>query len=129
MAPLLSYSLVIEQRKSRRFDLRLPFELLRSGSTDIRRLFETKNVSSVGVLVECDADLVVGESIEYVITLPTARDADLVSIRCLGKVMRVSGSDLAVTLERYEFVRKARASKAEAPGLGSARDVVGRKNG
>jgi len=58
----------------------------------------------------------VGESIEYVITLPPGSEGeDSVGLHCLGKVLRSSAStgkheaahpfSVAATLERYEFVR------------------------
>lgn len=95
-----------EQRKAQRFDLRLPFELVRGGSVQGAQLGETKNISSVGVLLDSTKELEPGESVEYVITLPSASELDRVRIRCLGKVVRCGESELAATLERYEFVRK-----------------------
>ena len=38
----------MEQRKARRFDLKLPFELIRSGSEPLSQHGETKNLSSAG---------------------------------------------------------------------------------
>ncbi len=60
----------------------------------------------------------VGGSLEYVITLSSHKDAP-VNIRCIGKVLRCEkllpetengyGSfAVAVTLERYEFLRAER---------------------
>jgi hypothetical protein len=48
-----------------------------------------------------------GESIEYVITLPRTPGARKeVRLRCVGKVLRGdSESAFAATLERYEFLR------------------------
>ncbi|SRR5579871_3550134 len=98
----------MEQRKARRFDLRLPFELVRSGSRNISERGETRNMSSVGVLFESHANLKVGEPLEYMITLPSATGPDhsAVRIHCLGKVVRLSKpAEVAATLERYDFVR------------------------
>jgi hypothetical protein len=97
---------VKEQRKAQRFDLRLPFELIRGGPVQGAQLGETKNISSGGVLLTSTNDLEPGESVEYVITLPSASEVDRVRIRCLGKVVRCGEFELAATLERYEFVRK-----------------------
>ena len=53
-----------------------------------------------------DAYLPVGESIEYLITLPVAVDGDeIVRLRCMGKVVRNDPAASAATLERYEFLR------------------------
>jgi hypothetical protein len=97
----------MEQRKARRFDLKLPFELIRSGSAPLSQHGETKNLSSAGVLFQSEADLHIGEPVEYVITLPTPQgDADNVRLHCIGKVVRFARkAEVAATLERYEFVR------------------------
>ena len=97
----------MEQRKARRFDLKLPFELIRNGSESLSRPGETKNLSSTGVLFQSEADLHIGEPVEYVITLPTApRNGENVRLHCIGKVVRLARkAEIAATLERYEFVR------------------------
>lgn len=96
----------MEQRKARRFDLKLPFELIRSGSEPSER-GETKNLSSAGVLFQSEATLHIGEPVEYVITLPTSpADKERVRLHCIGKVVRFAKkAEVAATLERYEFVR------------------------
>lgn len=100
---------VLELRKSRRFDLRLPFELLRSGRHAVLESGETKNVSSCGVLFRSTGHVDAGDIVEYAITLPSISDGIEVRLRCKGKVVRcVTESEAAVTLERYEFVRTAR---------------------
>ena len=97
----------MEQRKARRFDLKLPFELVRTGSAPLSEHSETKNLSSAGVLFQCEAELHIGEPVEYVITLPTSPGAgELVRLHCIGKVVRFARkTEIAATLERYEFVR------------------------
>ena len=97
----------MEQRKARRFDLKLPFELIRSGTALLSEHGETKNLSSAGVLFQSQADLHVGEPVEYVITLPTSPgEGEKVRLHCIGKVVRFAKkAEIAATLERYEFVR------------------------
>jgi hypothetical protein len=97
----------MEQRKAQRFDLKLPFELIRSGAEPLSQVGETKNLSSAGVLFQSEADLHIGEPVEYVITLPTAPgEGDRVRLHCIGKVVRFAKkAEVAATLERYEFVR------------------------
>jgi PilZ domain len=97
----------MEQRKARRFDLKLPFELVRTGSAPLSQHTETKNLSSAGVLFQSEAELHIGEPVEYVITLPTSPGAgELVRLHCIGKVVRFARkAEIAATLERYEFVR------------------------
>lgn len=96
-----------EQRKNQRFNLRLPFQIVGSG-TNIRTSGETKNVSSCGVLFTANDRVAVGDPIEYVITFPTPPGSrSEVRLRCVGKVLREDAeSAFAATLERYEFVRQ-----------------------
>jgi len=98
---------VIEQRKHQRFDLKLPFELIRAGANQ-KATGETKNVSSSGVLFTSAVPIEVGEPIEYFITFPKPPGTRVgVRLRCVGKVLRgESDSAFAATLERYEFIRK-----------------------
>ena len=106
-----------EQRKNKRFDLKLPFELTRKGSQTTSKTGETKNMSSGGVLFTTDVTVDVGDAIEYMITLPTSSNSGgLVRLKCVGKVTRFHSEGMespvrpshavAATLERYEFVRK-----------------------
>jgi hypothetical protein len=99
-----------DQRKNQRFDLRLPFELVRSGSQTLKKSGQTKNVSSGGVLFTAEAEVAVGQPIEFMITLPTSGDGSAVRLRCVGKVVRMekdpsADPSVAATLERFEFVR------------------------
>ena len=54
------------------------------------------------------APVEVGESIEYLITLPKIPGSRVdVRLRCVGKVVRsAAASAFAATLERYEFLRQ-----------------------
>lgn len=107
----------------------MPFELVRSGSVQTRLDGETINISSVGVLFSIEANVELGDSLEYLITLPTSLESEIVRIRCLGKVVRIESTDIAATLERYEFVRASRSAHAENPGVESARVPSRRKFG
>ena len=99
-----------EQRKHQRFELRLPFEVVRNGSP-ISVRGETMNLSSAGVLFTAEGELPLGESIEYLITLPRSPGMlKEVRLRCVGKVLREDAkSAFAATLERYEFLRESRS--------------------
>ena len=96
-----------EQRKNQRFNLRLPFQIVGSGS-DVRCAGETLNVSSGGVAFTSTLALPLGEPIEYVITFPKAPGARTeVRLRCMGTVLRKDAeTSFVATLERYEFVRQ-----------------------
>lgn len=110
---ILDRTTVSEQRRSRRFELKLPLELVRAGSRSVSCLGETRNVSSGGVLFNDPAEPIeLGQPIEYMISLPTGKTMGDVRIRCMGKVVRRDGENqgLAATLERYEFVRMSSVS-------------------
>jgi hypothetical protein len=108
---------VIEQRRTQRFQLRLPLCIQRSGASTVSAAGETVNVSSRGVLFTSDRRLEVGESVEYTISFPpVAGSVESTELHCLGKVLRYEGSVsdpersaklyvMAATLERHEFVR------------------------
>ena len=97
---------MMEQRKNQRFDLRLPFELIRAGANS-KPIGETRNVSSSGVLFTSAVPVEVGEAIEYYITFPKPPGSrSEVKLRCVGKVLRNDPeATFAATLERYEFQR------------------------
>jgi hypothetical protein len=97
---------VTEQRRNQRFDLKLPFEIIRIG-TNTKMVGETKNVSSSGVLFTSTAAVAVGEPIEYFITFPKHPNSRAeVRLRCVGTVLREDPElKFAATLERYEFIR------------------------
>lgn len=105
-----------EQRRNRRFELRLPLELVRAGKQPQNEVVETMNLSSGGVLFTTGQEIEIGAPIEYFITLPAFADTTVsVKLHCVGKVVRrqlVENEDgepeptaIAATLERYEFVR------------------------
>lgn len=106
----------MEQRRTRRFKLQLPLAVTRSGAERITVAGKTNNISSNGVLftAENGPDLT-GGSIEYLIQLNQDGPRP-VQLRCIGKIVRLqrpqngmsesSGTQVAATLERYEFVRE-----------------------
>ncbi len=97
---------MLEQRKSRRFNLKLPLELLRPG-LQVVRSGETRNVSACGILFSADLNVQPGQRIEYAIMLPADQANVTLHLRCVGKVVRrVTETETAATMERYEFVRK-----------------------
>ncbi|MCC7174021.1 MAG: PilZ domain-containing protein [Bryobacterales bacterium] len=107
---------MIEHRKAKRFDLKLPVEVVRKSFQPVSSIGETKNLSASGVLFYAPLQAELGDPIEYIITFPThSIDGGTVNLRCLGKVVRVepNGSGegggrvlVAATLERYEFLRR-----------------------
>lgn len=107
---------MIDHRIAKRFDLRLPLEVVRKSALPISSVGETKNMSAGGVLFSATVEMEVGEPLEYIITFPTPPgNGGGVNLRCLGKVVRLEGGAsepggkapflVAATLERYEFLR------------------------
>ncbi len=104
-----------DQRKSKRFNLRLPIRLVREGDRRLDEEGETVNLSSGGVLFRSNVELQIGSPIEYMITLQQTSDHQhAIQLHCVGKVVRhhrwsgsgeEAGIAMAATLERYEFVR------------------------
>ena len=104
---------LMEQRRTRRFQLELPLAITRAGTERTVHPGLTKNISSMGVLFTAGAQPDLGGPIEYVITL-NHEGTQPVNLRCVGKVVRSEPAgngdarrhfQIAVTLERYEFVR------------------------
>ncbi len=104
-----------DQRKSKRFDLHLPIEIIRTGHELRSEFAQTRNMSSGGVLIQSLIPMQIGDLVEYRVTLPG--DGDPVVLHCKGKVLRRNSAtddgpaEFAVSLERYEFVRQAAAGR------------------
>ena len=99
----------MEHRKTQRFGLCLPIEVVRRDSHS--EVGETRNLSSGGVLFKLGTKLRIGERFEYVVTLLTPEGAEQsIRIHCKGRVMRITeNGEIAATMERWEFVRVNRA--------------------
>ncbi|HXJ43710.1 MAG TPA: PilZ domain-containing protein [Bryobacteraceae bacterium] len=99
----------MEQRRAQRYKLQLPLHIVQLGDERVSRTEETRDISSGGVCFVSDSGIEPGGRIEYVITLSGSTPP--VRIRCLGKVLRSRKADMegpfevAVTMERYQFVR------------------------
>lgn len=91
--------------------MQLPLHIIQLGDKRVDRREQTRDISSVGVCFLSPTAIDIGGRIEYLITLSGSTPP--VRIRCLGKVMRsrqpsetVQGPyEVAVTMERYQFVR------------------------
>ena len=76
----------------------------------MNRTEKTRDISSSGVCFLSPTNVEPGGRIEYLITLSGSNPP--VRIRCLGKVLRslrpadVQQFEVAVTMERYQFVRE-----------------------
>lgn len=97
----------MERRSSRRLPLGLalkygvlsPNAVLRGG------VGKTRNVSGTGILFEADAELPVGTAVELSIEWPVRSEgAQGMELVVLGKVNRVSRTEMALSIMHYEFL-------------------------
>ena len=110
---------MIEQRRSKRFELELPLEIIRAGTERLSEVVRTSNIGSGGVMFTSPRQLEIGSPIEYAVTLASGHSG-VVTLRCMGKVLRAEGAydpdaennwfSVAVSLERYEFTRSSAQS-------------------
>lgn len=101
-----------EQRRSQRFQLALPLNLIRGSHGEVNKIGETRNLSSTGVYFVVAAAVEPGSLLEFVVTLTNDISmAGPVRLLCKGKVIRVERREeslvgVAATIERYEFLRE-----------------------
>jgi hypothetical protein len=96
--------------------MQLPLHIMQLGEDRVARKVRTRDISTGGVCFLSDDKVEVGGRVEYLITLSDANPP--VRIRCLGKVLRSLRRDepaeenfeIAVTMERYQFVRPEEVS-------------------
>jgi hypothetical protein len=92
-----------------RFPIRLPVTF-KSGATE--ETIETENISANGVLFRMDADVPIGSSVDFTISLPAdvvGGDID-VQVDCRGRVVRSFEEDggrrgVGVVIDEYRFER------------------------
>jgi hypothetical protein len=92
-----------------RFPVKLPIHIKsQSGDSDT----ESENISANGVLFQCDADMPLGSTIDFTISLPAevvGAEAD-VQVECRGRVVRSGEQDgrrgVGVVIDEYRFERR-----------------------
>jgi hypothetical protein len=92
-----------------RFPVKLPIHIKsQSGDSDT----ESENISANGVLFHCDADMPLGSTIDFTISLPAevvGAEAD-VQVECRGRVVRSGEQDgrrgVGVMIDEYRFERR-----------------------
>jgi len=104
-----------EARTGKRFPLQLPIRIRHRKAGNVAT---TANMSSAGVYIQANTDLMVGSPIEFDITLPakvlgTPND---VEVHCTGRVVRRestasngkgrSKNGVACVIDQYKFIRK-----------------------
>src|SRR5438874_13598839 len=101
-----------EQRSTRRFSLDLPITVKfpnQCAAGDVAG--HTRDVSSRGVFFYMNSEIEEGNSIDFVMTLPSEITlSDPVRVHCTGRVVRVSQAGgeqgVAVAIEKYDFVHQ-----------------------
>jgi len=110
----------MEHRRTRRYFLSLPLAVTRAGTDYIDVSGMTSNISSTGILFTTSEALT--GPIEYTIQL---QEEGSVRLRCIGNVLRAERNGhsqglrayrIAVTLERYQFVRDGEQRMAAPTG-------------
>jgi hypothetical protein len=103
--------------------MELPVEIIRTGSDQVSEAGTTRNISSGGILFIGVMAMEIDSPVEYVVTL-TSGLSGAVNLRCMGKVLRLEKFSseeseapsvaVAVSLERYEFMRCKQKNEAHA---------------
>ncbi|MEJ5367483.1 MAG: PilZ domain-containing protein [Bryobacteraceae bacterium] len=97
-----------EKRRHRRYELRLPVEIIRIGDRYVSLPLQSRNISCKGILLEDpQGALEKGQLIEFVVFLPSIEDGVQVRLHCKGTVLRRDRARLstAASLQRYDFER------------------------
>ncbi len=107
----------LERRRSLRFALVLPVNVVRVRERAVNFLGWTCNLSRCGAYFEVGGDVRPGEAIEFVVTLPL-QDVGRVQLRCRGRATRIEKLQaegqlgVATTIRRYQFIREGSAQSA-----------------
>ena len=102
-----------ERRRSQRFGLALPLDVVRVSNRDVNLSGRTRNVGSSGAyFVVGELSVSIGSPIEFIVTLRnTQAEGERVRLRCRGRVTRSEkvgsqgATGVAVTIDRYQFLR------------------------
>jgi PilZ domain-containing protein len=110
--------------------MQLPLYIFQVGDSKVNRIEKTRDISSGGVSFFSGDEIGIGDRVDYMITLSGSNPP--VRIRCLGKVLRsqkisslkadgqasdnsVAPFEVAVTMERYSFVKAEELSDFAIP--------------
>ena len=104
-----------ERRRSQRFGLKLPLDVVRVSNREVSVVGKTRNMSSSGAyFIVRDDQVAAGSPIEFVVTLRrTDPQGEQIRLQCRGRVTRlekvgtVGRQGVAATIDRYQFLRGA----------------------
>ena len=105
-----------ESRKSLRFNLALPVNIVRIGGRAVDLPGRTRNLSSRGAYLAVDADIAPDSPIEFIVTLDASRE---VQLRCQGRVTRIEKLEtaghigVAAAVLRTRFIREGKTPTEE----------------
>jgi hypothetical protein len=98
-------------KRAQRFDIRTPIRYRVSGESEWRQ-GTTENMSSSGVLFQCDDSVKPGAALEVIWAVPTVVSGSAAQVHCRGTVVRsIKGAGetdpatLAVTISNYRIIR------------------------
>ncbi len=102
-----------ERRRSQRFGLALPLDVVRVSNRDVNLSGRTRNVGSSGAyFVVGELSVSIGSPIEFIVTLRnTQAEEERIRLRCRGRVTRSEkvgsqgATGVAATIDRYQFLR------------------------
>ena len=95
-----------DRRLNQRYPIAIPLEykLLRSGKVLKTGQGRTLNLSSSGVLAECDAELPNGAAVELSLAWPARIDGKVgLSLIAIGTTVRTAGRGTAVVFSQHYF--------------------------
>ena len=100
-----------EKRAARRFALRIPVAVVRSGDPNHDEPAQIRDVSARGICFYLDSPIEHGSPIEFTLTLPPEiMLTESIRVQCKGRVVRVEGETpegkmaVAAVIEEYEFL-------------------------
>lgn len=107
--------------------MKLPVEITHFEGKRVSRPVRTCNIGSGGLLFSTGREMVAGGPVEYLATL--VESGESVRIRCRGTISRVKRSApegvpefaVAVTIDRYEFMKPPALPDAPGKPAGAAR--------
>jgi hypothetical protein len=97
---------VAERRATRRYSIeaKLEYRITRQDAVLQRGRGFTVNISSSGVLFECQLPLPVGRKVEVSILWPAHKNsANRLELFAEGRIVRSEQNQVAVQIKRYEF--------------------------
>jgi PilZ domain len=116
MLPVLTPTIETERRLKIRYPVRLPVCYRTIGSSQqLAGVGHTLNLSSSGLLVQCQHALRAGMRVEVTLEWPSLLDATIpLQLVTVGRIVRAQGSTCGIAFSQYQF-RTMRRKQSLAP--------------